>query len=379
VVGGNFAGLAAAIGLARNGFDVTVVERAPSLENLQQAKGGLHLWPNAMKALEALGAGERALDQAVVFDRSDMAKSDGSVLTSWHLDEFRSKVGVPTVRIDRGALHRALAETLREVAPNAVRVGTRAETVTVDEGAVTTQLDSGESRTSDLLVAADGVRSRIREQLFGPLELRSGGWTTIGTSHVDVPSFPERTTRVYLGRGVQFGLNRMEGAHFSWFIRTADASEDAAPLTVEEVVGYVHGWADPIEQVLHATDPDTMTRAPTFDAEPLPRWTKGRAALAGDAAHPMLNSISQGAAQGLEDGAALHALFAERGNDDIPGVLVAYEERRRERAADFAKRSRFVGSLAVWQNPAACAFRSVFMRASGGIVWKKMQQSTATL
>jgi 2-polyprenyl-6-methoxyphenol hydroxylase-like FAD-dependent oxidoreductase len=377
VIGGNFSGMAAGLALTRAGFDVAVYEQAPSLDRVQSAKGGLHLWPNAIRALDVLGVGEDVRSRAIPFDRSEMATAEGRVLTSWRLDEFRQRSGFPTVHILRAELHRALAEGLAAAAPGAVRTGTRCEGFTQDGERVTARFADGSEARSDVLVGADGMKSVIRAQLLGPPELKpSGGATIRGDSELangdDLP-LPLRSTRVYLGRGKQFGLNRLDERRVTWFLRVADV--EGSPEDLDAVREQVRGWADPIERVLEATDPATISRAETYDAPKAPKWGEGRVTLAGDAAHPMLNSISQGAAQGLEDGAVLQLVFAERGTDDIPRALRAYEERRIARVYDFVKRSRMIGDMAIWRNPIACAGRSIFMQVANPVIWKQTQSS----
>ncbi len=376
VIGGNFSGMAAGLALAHAGFDVAVYEQAPGLERVQSAKGGLHLWPNAIRALDVLGVGDDVRSRAIPFDRSEMATAEGRVLTSWRLDELRQRTGFPTVHILRAELHRALAEGLAAAAPDAVRTGKRCEGFTQDADGVTARFADGSDARSDLLVGADGMKSVIRAQLLGPPELRpSGGATIRGDSVLDARELPlpVRTTRVYLGRGKQFGLNRLDERRVTWFLRVAES--EGSPGDLESVREQVRGWADPIERVLEATDPETISRAETYDAPRAPKWGEGRVTLAGDAAHPMLNSISQGAAQGLEDGAVLQLVFTERGTGDIPAALRAYEERRIARVYTFVKRSRMIGDMAIWRNPLACVGRSIFMQVANPVIWRQTRSS----
>jgi 2-polyprenyl-6-methoxyphenol hydroxylase-like FAD-dependent oxidoreductase len=376
VVGGNFSGIAATIALRNAGIEATAFEQAPSVERLQGAKGGIHLWPNALRALDILGVGERVRERGTEFDRSDMVSTRGKLLTSFKLDEFRERIGIPTLHILRSELHRAIHDGLEAVAPGSLRTGARCAGFAQDEEGVTTRFEDGTEIRSDMLVGADGMKSAIRTQLFGPLELRPSGGPTIrgDASMTDIP-FATRTTRIYTGRGTQFGLNRIDETHVTWFLRVSDESE--IPIDLSAVSTIVRGWADPVERVVAATDPETMSRAETYDAPPIPAWGVGRVTLAGDAAHPMLNSLSQGAAQGFEDAAVLQLVLGELGTDDLPAALHAYEQRRMKRAADYVKRSRFMGDMAMWHNPVACGVRTAIMRVAGPAVWKKTQESAS--
>jgi 2-polyprenyl-6-methoxyphenol hydroxylase-like FAD-dependent oxidoreductase len=184
----------------------------------------------------------------------------------------------------------------------------------------------------------------------------------------------ERSLRVYYGRGYQMGLNRIDHHHFSWFLRTP-AGAELAP-DADAVGAVVRGWAEPIEAVVAATPPEELKRVVLRDSDPPERWGEGRVSFAGDAAHPMLNSLSQGAAQAFEDAAMLHLVFAERADEDVATLLRRFEARRLPRARDYVKRSRRMGDMGVWRNPAACVARGAIMRLAGPLVWKQLVATT---
>jgi 2-polyprenyl-6-methoxyphenol hydroxylase-like FAD-dependent oxidoreductase len=377
VVGANFAGLAAAIALRRAGVAATAYERAPGLDRLQGARGGVHIWPNALRALDLLGAADAVKASGVEFKASAMLTTDGKMLTNWPLEEMHRELGQPTLLVQRTDLHRALAETLAGLAPDAVRTGMRCTGFEQDAGGVTARFENGEEARADILVGADGMKSAIRAQLLGPTEFRPSGGPMVrgdATLAADAVAMPLRTTHIYLGRGYQFGLNRIDEERFSWFLRTAPGSD--VPADPAAVATLVRGWAEPVVRVVAATTAEQTTRVELYDAKPSSKWGEGRVTLAGDAAHPMLNALSQGAAQAFEDGAVLNLVLSERGTADLPGALRAYEERRIARAASYVNRSRFIGDMAVWRNPVACVARTAFMRLAGGAVWKRMRQST---
>src|SRR3954454_3728964 len=122
VVGGNFAGLATGIGLLRAGIATSVYERQ-TLEGLQGALGGIHLWPNALQALRVLDAADRVLDVGVEWHSAAMVTTSGRVLSEWPLHELKRTFGLPVVLIQRRDLVRVLAERLAELDPGALRTG----------------------------------------------------------------------------------------------------------------------------------------------------------------------------------------------------------------------------------------------------------------
>jgi 2-polyprenyl-6-methoxyphenol hydroxylase-like FAD-dependent oxidoreductase len=170
------------------------------------------------------------------------------------------------------------------------------------------------------------------------------------------------------------GLNRIDANRFSWFMRTPAGSELTADA--DAVGAVVRGWAEPIEAVVAGTPPEEFKRVVLRDSDPPTRWGEGRVTFAGDAAHPMLNSLSQGAAQAFEDAAVMHLVLAQRASEDVPTLLRRFEERRLPRARDYVKRSRRMGDMGVWRHPVACAARSAIMRGAGPRVWKQLLATT---
>jgi 2-polyprenyl-6-methoxyphenol hydroxylase-like FAD-dependent oxidoreductase len=374
VVGGNFAGLATGIGLLRAGIPANVYERQ-TLAGLQGAKGGIHLWPNALQALRVLDAADHVMDVSVEWQSAAMVTTSGRVMNEWPLHELKRELGLPVVLIQRRDLVRALAERLAELDPDALRTGMTFASLQSDDAGVTARFESGETVRADMLIGADGQKSKVRAEVFGPWDLRPGGGPMIrGEALIDGGSqMPERSLRVYYGHGYQMGLNRIDEHLFSWFLRTPTGTE--LPLDVEALGAVVRGWAEPIEAVIAATPPEELKRVVLRDSDPPERWGDGRVSFAGDAAHPMLNSLSQGAAQALEDAAVLH-LEAARDSQDVPALLRRFEARRLPRARDYVKRSRRMGDMGVWRNPVACAARSAIMRTAGPMVWKQLVATT---
>src|SRR5690348_15509357 len=136
VVGGNFAGLATGIGLLRAGIATTVHERQ-TLAGLEGALGGIHLWPNALQALRVLYADERVLDVGVECHSATMVTADGRVMSRWPLDELKRDLGLPVVLVQRADLVRALAATLADLDPGALRTGSTFTALEQDADGVT--------------------------------------------------------------------------------------------------------------------------------------------------------------------------------------------------------------------------------------------------
>ncbi|MGO9898611.1 MAG: FAD-dependent oxidoreductase [Solirubrobacteraceae bacterium] len=375
VVGGNFAGLGAAIALKSVGIDAKVYERAPDLSVLQGAKGAMHQYPNSAKACRVLGARDRVIERGVRWLHWESWTAGGKMLGRWNLDELEQLMGDPTILIDRRDLHQALVETLAELDDDAVRTGMRCIGFEQDRDGVTAHFEGAEDIRGDLLVGADGLKSTVRAQLHGAGELRpTSGVNIRGDTLLDDPAMPVGTSRIYWGRGVQLGLNQFDERRVAWFLRTVRTNRQTDLAAAAELI---RGWAAPVERVVNGTEPQSAAGFELFDRAPLTSWGQGRVTLIGDAAHAMLNTLSQGAAMALEDAAVLKLTFEQRGSADVPGALRAYEERRLPRTTSFVNRSRSMGNIALLNNPVACSLRNAFVSVGNNFVWSRTKKAAA--
>ena len=372
VIGGNFGGLGAGIALQEAGFDATVFERAPEIEALQRAVGGLHQWPNAIRAADILGVGNAMRERGIVYTRTDMYLQDGTLCSTWPLDELERDLGCPTLQILRRDLHDLLLDRFRR-AGGEVQAGKACAGFTQDRDSVTAQFEDGSEAQGAVLVGADGLNSVIRAQLHGRSEPRYGGFLLRGSTKLTDGSLAPGVMNVYYGKGTQIVVAQNTPEDAAWFLRSVELSKDEAN-DVDAIRRLFQDWPETVRRAVDATVPGSMTSADNFDRDPLEHWGERRVTLLGDAAHPMLNTLSQGAAQALEDAAVLKLTFDEHGIDDVAAALLAYEERRRPRSAEFVKRSRTFGKIGLMRNPILLAFRNRFLLRSP-IAWKQQRKS----
>ncbi len=325
IVGAGIGGLAAAVALQRHGLPVVVSDRAADLAPLG---AGLSLWPNAVVALEALGVtGIR--DGAVPRGGGGLYRWDGEPLATEAGDAIERRYGAPLVLLHRAELQQALLDAL---APGTLRLGETLVSYVQEDDRVRLHFDDGGTETCGLLVGADGLRSSVRAQMLGDEPLRESG--LLAHRGVVALEAPERAGEFWGADGV-FGVVPLSGGRVYWYATQREG--DSRPL--EDVFG---GWAAPIPVVLRrSTD---VLRHALYDRRPARRWTDGRVTLLGDAAHPMLPFLGQGACQAIEDAVALAAMAHALGV--VPEALNAYERARRPRAAMLVRRSRAAGRVA---------------------------------
>lgn len=346
VVGAGLGGLASAIALARQGWEVTVLERRPEPA---EAGAGIAMWPNALRALDALALGEQVRAAGTVEIGGGIRTASGRWLSRLDAADLRRRQGDGVVLLPRPELH----AMLRAAAP---AVTTGAGVVRVEPGDATAPAvvhdDTGRDHEAELVVAADGLRSAVRSAFWPSVTPRATGTTAFRLTAVhDLAEGGESW-----GRGDLVGLAPLPGGRtYLWAeVPTSEAPTDD---TLAWLRRRLAGWHAPIPAVLDAVDSPVLVHR-LEELRPPRTWHHGRIALLGDAAHGMTPNLGQGAAQAFLDAVAL----AEEASAD-PDSLAAYESRRRPVAEAVARRSRRAGEVAGWRSPLAVAVRNALVAA----------------
>ncbi|PJJ72967.1 2-polyprenyl-6-methoxyphenol hydroxylase-like FAD-dependent oxidoreductase [Diaminobutyricimonas aerilata] len=362
IIGAGIGGLATAVGLQRAGVETHVFEQA---SRLQPIGSGLSIFGNGRTALRSIGLGD-GFDRIAAASAAKLTAGQRRPDGAW-LSVTPARAVAPLRIVHRADLHDLLVGA---VDPSTLHLGSAVEAIGTDGAVASADLVA---ERFDVVVAADGIRSRTRAALWpdDPGVRYSGYSTWRGVT--DVPVALDAAGETW-GDGLRFGLAPLVDGRVYWFA-VATMPEGAPAAGEKERVQELFGrWHAPIADLIAATDAAAIVRHPISDlAGPLRTFVRDRTALLGDAAHAMTPDLGQGANQALEDAATLSALLAAsaRGDGDLQGALTSYDALRRPRTQQIAKRARMVGRLAQSSGRVRTALRDAVTRATPPSTFEK--------
>ena len=334
MIGAGIGGLTAALTLARAGLRVRVFEQSPAL---REVGAGIQLAPNATRILHRLGLAEPLARVAVRPACTEVRRwDDGRVLWSQPLGAvIEERFGAPYYHLYRPDLLAVLADALP---PGVLHLDHRVTGLAERADGVAISFGDGSIARADLVLGADGIHSTVRAALFGPESPRFSGSTAYRglvpverLAHLDLP----RQGYAWLGPDRHFVHYYVAGARLMNFVAVGPAGEWrleswSARGRVADALAEFAGFHPTVREIIRAVD--ETYRWALYDRAPLPRWSAGRVTLMGDAAHPMLPFLAQGACQAIEDAATLARLLRGAEPAAIPERLVRYEALRKPRA-----------------------------------------------
>ena len=349
VAGGGIGGLAAALALVRQGFQVTVLEQAPEIGEIG---AGIQLGPNAFHAFDALGVGDKARGRAVYTECMVMHDAvDETLVGRLETGEaFRQRFGNPYAVIHRADVHLSLLEGAQETGRVTFHTNTRVERIEQAEGAGTvTAIDqNGHRWTGQALIGAEGGKSVVRAQYVNDPPRVTGH--VVYRAVVDRADFPEnlRWNAASLWAGPKCHLVHYPlrgGEQYNVVVTFHSRQQEQWGVTdgsKEEVESYFQGICPKARQLIDL--PKSWKRWATADREPIDNWVFGRATLLGDAAHPTTQYMAQGACMAMEDAVTLGEALSVSGHD-WNAALQLYQRNRVTRTARIVLSGREMGRL----------------------------------
>jgi len=332
IVGGGIGGLFAANALISCGVPVTVYEQAPALG---EVGAGVYVTPNAVRHLERVGLGP-AVEKwgAKVGPHSHYFRHDGTPIAPVQVTDaygWNATYG----------MHRAdFVDFLAANLPaGVVKTDHRATGFEQDAAVARVKFANGATAEADVVIGADGIHSELRPFVFPPSTPVFHGTISYRglVTRERLPDWPMDRWQMWAGPGkhfLVFPVRHGTMVNYVGFVPTDDEMKESwsAPGNPDVLRAEFEGWDPRIVRVLKEVD--HCFRWALYDREPLPTWTKGRLTLLGDAAHPMLPHLGQGANQSIEDGMALATILSRVDRASVPAALLIYERLRRERVAD---------------------------------------------
>ncbi len=343
VVGAGVGGLTLALALLRRGFEVEVFEQAG---RLGEVGAGVQLSANGTRALFHLGLEARIMASA--FTPSEKRIRLWNTGQSWTAFDTGPRsvelYGSPYITLHRHDLHSALVAAVRAMAPDAIRLGARCTGLDQDDGGVTLRFEDGRMARADLAVGADGVHSAVRDALFVQDEPRFTGvvaWRGVIRAERLHPRLMASQSVTWIGPGghvVHYPLRRGELMNFVSVVERNDWRVESWSVegTVEECLADYDGWHPDVLDLIRAME--RPYKWALFGREPMTSWSRGRATLLGDACHPMLPFLAQGAVMAIEDGLVLARCLEAHLPDHMRG-FEAFERARIERTGQAMRRS----------------------------------------
>ena len=344
IIGAGIGGLTAALALQRAGIPVRVYEKATELG---EVGAGLSLGPNATRILIALGLGDdldRICNRPEGFAGKDYVT--GRIISESKAVDYVAKFGAPYFQVHRADLHRVLIDAVTATDPGAIKLGHDLIEVGESGSEVEAVFADRPRVLGDAVIGCDGIKSAVRRKVWDPEQPKFLGFVAYRglTAAADLPpglivpssgTFhgPERHFTRYLIRGGAI-------VNYVAFAECGDWADEgwSVPADVNEVLSTFSGWAPEIQEIVRNTLPGRCHKWGLFGRDTLPKWTRGRITLLGDAAHPMLPFLGQGASMAIEDAMILARALAD--SADAATGLERYDQARRPRANAVVEQSR---------------------------------------
>ncbi len=328
-MGGGIGGVVTAVALHQHNIPFTVYERAPAI---REVGAGMMVWPNAARVLRQLGVLDDLISLSGRNTNFLVRAQTGRVLMNIPLGEF----DVPALCTRRRDL---LAVLLGKIPAESIRLGHELSRLDQRDSTVRLHFASGKCAEHAAVIGADGIRSRVRAELFGAIEPVDRGYTVWrGIANYFGEAIEPGCNSETWGRGRRFGILNTGHDRVTWYA----ASQQRNCNLLEAF----DGWHRPILELIRSTEAILCNRA--LDLAPLSHWSRGRATLLGDAAHPCTPNLGQGCCMAIEDAMVLAKSI--HGSRSISAAFGEYETRRRSRTSHIQRRSRMMGRIGQWEN-----------------------------
>jgi 2-polyprenyl-6-methoxyphenol hydroxylase-like FAD-dependent oxidoreductase len=359
VIGGGIGGAATALALNRVGFEPVVYERS---QELKEVGAGIALWANATHILKNLGLLDEALQVGNITTNYQFNSQRGKELVNIPIDGFE----LPVIGIHRAELHQLL---WRNLPSEKFILGETFDRCHRSGDRVYAYFASGLRVEGDALIGADGLRSRVRTAILGdesPIYRNFKTWR--GLTDYIPNGYRPGYIQEFLGRGKGFGFMTLGKEKMYWYAAamSPEAQPDAEVGRKKELENMYQDWYSSIPELIAATDEANILTTDLYDRLPIQPWSQQNITLLGDAAHPMLPTMGQGACTALEDASVIARCLREQ--PDPIAAFQDYESLRFPRTKAIVEQSLRSSKMGELTNPIAVGFRNAFMKVMGSVI-----------
>ncbi|MEM6264538.1 MAG: FAD-dependent monooxygenase [Bacteroidota bacterium] len=352
IIGAGIGGLTTAIALKQQGFSVHVFERA---KEVKPVGAGIILGSNAMQVYQSLGIAAQLVEVGNPLDSMNVTREDLALLSQVDLLPFKHKYGVPNLAIHRAALLNIL---LGKIEPHELSLGKQVKRVTSDTS-TSVHFTDGSTHMSDVLIAADGIHSQVRNGLFPKVHTRDAGqWCWRGVLNHQLPNRYRQELNEAWGPTGRVGCVQINLQQVYWYALT-DVMGKAPPLDWKSGFNSFHPV---LREILHLTPQESIHFSHLIDIAPMNHWFKGNVCLVGDAAHATTPNLGQGAGQAIEDAYVLASCMSNQRS--VEAAFQNFQQIRIPKAHQVTNTSWQIGKMAHWQHPVAVWVRNTLMKLS---------------
>lgn len=355
IIGGGIGGLTLAAAMNQLELPFIVYEAAPQIQELG---AGILLGTNAMLVLKALKLDQKVKAAGKVLRDGRITNSKYKILQNIPLKIMEEKYGISSVIIHRGKLQRILLDSIPS---SRVKTGYRAISILEGEQPIV-KFANTQLETCDYVIAADGIHSAIRTQLFPNKTPRYSGQTCWrGILKYKLPGRFKNIATEAWGKKGRFGFTEISDDLVYWYAvkKATEGEKDSLEFLTNELLDIFVDFEEPVRDLLLSTKLSNIIRNDLYDLEPKRNWYKGNICLLGDAIHATTPNLGQGGAQAIEDGLALARCL--KNTSHLNEAFKQYESLRYPKASFVIRQSRRFGQIAHLENSFLIGIRNSIM------------------
>ena len=353
IIGAGISGLVMAIALRKQGYSPVIFEKS---EELKELNAPIILWPNASRVLKNLGLFDKALSKGTIINEWKIQDDAGDELKTASLELYDQKA----ICLNRADLFDIL---LNSIPTDSIVLRKIFQRYQNTNNQVTVHFEDESSENFDLLLASDGLNSKVREQMINDGKAIFRGYMVwrgvLDFTHKDVP---ENASIEIWGKGKRFGFLPMGNGRLGWWAAYNETPKNHQHMVgrKKKLVNMFRSFNSPASQIINATPEEDIFKSPVFDREPLLKWHEGKVLLIGDAAHPVTPNRWQGACLAIEDAASLASLM--KSSPNLESAIHSFEANRIPRTTIIQKETLRHGEVGQWENKWAIRFRNYYVR-----------------